>query len=239
MFNIINDTIVVVSPINGGPSQKLGIQSGDRIVMVDSINVASIGIENNGVIKKLAKRKEFEGKVGQQAYIASPEGLSAERLYLVGCGKSKDSISNVDVDKILNSVISSIKSSKSKNTAICFPSIKYSDNSHSDSWFLQKTSTFLENKVYTYDAKLNKKNKAINHLKKVNIYLDSSLSANKQAKALKTGQVVGRGMNVAKDLANLPGNICTPSYLASTSRSAAKVWSILLYILTFSCAVSC
>ena len=51
-FNIINDTIVVVSPINGGPSQKLGIQSGDRIVMVDSINVASIGIENNDDIKR-------------------------------------------------------------------------------------------------------------------------------------------------------------------------------------------
>ena len=183
--------------------------------------------DSNGVIKKLAKRKEFEGKVGQQAYIASPEGLTAERLYLVGCGKSKDSISNEDVDKILNSIISSIKSSKSKNTAICFPSIKYSDNSYSDSWFLQKTSTFLENKVYTYDAKLNKKNKAINHLKKVNIYLDSSLSANKQRKALKTGQVVGQGMNAAKDLANLPGNVCTPSYLASNSRSAAKNYTKL------------
>ena len=44
-FNIIEDTIVVVSPINGGPSEKLGILSGDRIVKVDSINVAGIGIE--------------------------------------------------------------------------------------------------------------------------------------------------------------------------------------------------
>jgi len=56
-FNIIDDTIVVVSPINGGPSQKLGIQSGDRIVVVDSINVASIGIENSGVVKKLRGEK--------------------------------------------------------------------------------------------------------------------------------------------------------------------------------------
>ena len=72
-----------------------------------------------------------------------------------------------------------------------------------------------------------KKNKAINYLKKVSIYLDSSLSANKQRKALKTGQVVGQGMNAAKDLANLPGNICTPSYLASTSRSAAKKYAKL------------
>ena len=181
----------------------------------------------NGVIKKLAKRKEFEGKVGQQAYIASPEGMSADRLYLIGFGKSKDSLSSEDLDKTLNSIINSIKSSKSKNVSICFPSLKYSNDSNNDSWFLQKMSTFLENKVYTYDAKLNKKNKAINHLKKVSVYLDSSLSANKQRKALKTGQVVGQGMNAAKDLANLPGNICTPSYLASTSRSEAKKYAKL------------
>ena len=188
---------------------------------------AKIDKITNGVIKKLAKRKDFEGKVGQHAYVAFPEGLSAERLFLVGCGKSSDSLCNEDLEKILNSIINSIKSSKCKNASICFPSLKYSNNSHNDSWFLQKTSTFLENRVYTYDAKLNKKNKAINHLKKVNIYLDSSLAANKQRKALKTGQVVGQGMNAAKDLANLPGNICTPSYLASTSRSAAKNYTKL------------
>ena len=56
-FNIIDDTIVVVSPINGGPSEKLGIISGDRIVEVDSSNVASIGIENSGVIKRLRGEK--------------------------------------------------------------------------------------------------------------------------------------------------------------------------------------
>ena len=34
-FNIFRDTIMVVSPISGGPSEKLGIMSGDRIVTVD------------------------------------------------------------------------------------------------------------------------------------------------------------------------------------------------------------
>ena len=204
-------------------SLVLGVNEGRVLNPLSS----KIDKATNGVIKKLAKRKEFEGKVGQQAYIASPDGLSAERLYLIGFGKPKDSLSNEDINKILNSTINSIKSSKSKNTSICFPSLKYSSNSHSDSWFLQKMSTFLESKVYTYDAKLNKKNKAINHLKKVNLYLDSSLSLSKQRKALKTGQIVGQGVNAAKDLANLPGNICTPSYLASTSRSAAKNYAKL------------
>lgn len=56
-FNIIEDTIVVISAISGGPSEKLGIQSGDRIVVVEGEDVASIGIENKGVIDRLRGEK--------------------------------------------------------------------------------------------------------------------------------------------------------------------------------------
>ncbi len=52
-FNIMNDTIMVVSPIAGGPSEKLGIQAGDRIVKIDGENVAGIGIKNKDVTDKL------------------------------------------------------------------------------------------------------------------------------------------------------------------------------------------
>ena len=52
-FNIIEDSIVVISPISGGPSEKLGIKSGDRIISIENKNVASIGIRNEEVIKNL------------------------------------------------------------------------------------------------------------------------------------------------------------------------------------------
>ena len=56
-FNIIEDSIVVVAAISGGPSEKLGIQSGDRIVEVAGKDVASINIKNEGVIKRLRGEK--------------------------------------------------------------------------------------------------------------------------------------------------------------------------------------
>ena len=56
-FSIINDTIVVVAPIAGGPSEKLGILSGDRIVYVDKELVANVKIKNEDVIKKLRGKK--------------------------------------------------------------------------------------------------------------------------------------------------------------------------------------
>ena len=56
-FNIIKDSIVVVAPISGGPSEKLGIKSGDRIIEVDGEDVASVNIKNEGVIKRLRGEK--------------------------------------------------------------------------------------------------------------------------------------------------------------------------------------
>ena len=52
-FNIFDDTIVVLTPLSGGPSEALGIQSGDKIIAVDGQIVAGIGINNSGVMKAL------------------------------------------------------------------------------------------------------------------------------------------------------------------------------------------
>lgn len=52
-FNIFKDTIHVVSPLSGGPSEKLGIRAGDKIVKVDGENVASVGMTNQKVVSML------------------------------------------------------------------------------------------------------------------------------------------------------------------------------------------
>lgn len=52
-FGIVRDTIYVVAPLTGGPSEKLGIQSGDQIIKVDGKTVAGTGITNNDVFKLL------------------------------------------------------------------------------------------------------------------------------------------------------------------------------------------
>lgn len=52
-FGIIRDTIYVVAPLTGGPSEKLGIQSGDQIINVDGKTVAGTGITNRDVFDLL------------------------------------------------------------------------------------------------------------------------------------------------------------------------------------------
>lgn len=52
-FGIIRDTIYVVAPLTGGPSEKLGIQSGDQIISVDGQTVAGTGVTNRDVFDLL------------------------------------------------------------------------------------------------------------------------------------------------------------------------------------------
>lgn len=63
-FNILHDTLMVVSPISGGPSEKVGITAGDKIIEVDGIGIAGIGLQNSDVQDKLRGKKGTKVVVG-------------------------------------------------------------------------------------------------------------------------------------------------------------------------------
>ena len=52
-FNILNDTILIISPTPGGPSEKIGIMAGDRIIIINGEKVTGIGMNTTGVQKRL------------------------------------------------------------------------------------------------------------------------------------------------------------------------------------------
>jgi carboxyl-terminal processing protease len=63
-FNIIKDTIRVIAPIAGGPSEKIGIRAGDRLVKVEDKNMAGVKITNKEVFEKLRGKSGTVVKVG-------------------------------------------------------------------------------------------------------------------------------------------------------------------------------
>lgn len=52
-FNILDDTIMIVATIAGGPSEKVGLMAGDKIIKVEKEIVAGVGIDNKGVAERL------------------------------------------------------------------------------------------------------------------------------------------------------------------------------------------
>ncbi|MDR1984651.1 MAG: S41 family peptidase [Prevotellaceae bacterium] len=56
-FTLMEDTLVVIMPVSGGPSERVGIQAGDKIVGVDSQNIAGVNITNDKIYKLLRGKK--------------------------------------------------------------------------------------------------------------------------------------------------------------------------------------
>nr|WP_240163956.1 S41 family peptidase [Spirosoma taeanense] len=62
-FNIYKDTVYVVTPISGGPSETAGIMSGDKIIKVDNTPLAGSNIENSTVFKALRGKRGTDVKL--------------------------------------------------------------------------------------------------------------------------------------------------------------------------------
>ena len=56
-FNILNDTLTIIAPISGGPSEKVGIIDGDRIISVDGEKIAGVQLTNEKAFSLLRGTK--------------------------------------------------------------------------------------------------------------------------------------------------------------------------------------
>jgi leucyl aminopeptidase len=75
---------------------------------------------------------------------------------------------------------------------------------------------------YQYSQTLNKRRKPPRTLKRVTIAAGTLCTAADARRAIRAGTATGQGANLTRELVNLPGNICTPKYLASEARRLAR-----------------
>ncbi len=59
-FNMMTDTVIVINPIPGGPSESIGIRAGDRIIKVEDETIAGVNIDTQDVVRKLKGPKGTE-----------------------------------------------------------------------------------------------------------------------------------------------------------------------------------
>ena len=108
-FNIIHDTIRVVNPIIGGPSEKLGIKAGDKIIKVNDKSVAGIKITNKEVFANL------RGKSGTQVLVqVLRSGQKAPLSFDITRGKIP--IYSIDISYMLTKDVGFIKISRFAGT---------------------------------------------------------------------------------------------------------------------------
>ena len=110
-FRLEKDTIAIVNVIKGGPSEKVGIMAGDRIIYVDDTLVASQKLENEDVMRKLKGPKGT--KVNVRVLRRGVEGLLDYTI-------TRDAIPtySVDIAYMLDDAIGYLKLSKFSATTV-------------------------------------------------------------------------------------------------------------------------
>ena len=104
-FNIQNDTIMVVDVISGGPSEKVGILPGDRIIEVNDSSFVGKDINNNKVLKTLRGPKDTKVNVGIK------RNSSKETLYFT-ITRGDIPVNSVDIAYAITPKIGYIKVSR-------------------------------------------------------------------------------------------------------------------------------
>ncbi|NQY03053.1 MAG: leucyl aminopeptidase [Halieaceae bacterium] len=170
---------------------------------------------NGGSISQLLSLGDFAGKAGQSHLL--PGTGAAARLLLIGCGKQADMDSGAG-RAFGEHVAKALAGLKAKDAVLFLDDMKDSDALCE---LLPYAARLVTTARYRYNETLSKPKPAA-QLGKLVVSIGNGLSTRDANRLLSQGQQTGDGVNVARELANLPGNICTPNYLAKEARKLGR-----------------
>lgn len=183
-----------------------------------SASAKSIDAMCNKRISAIVKKGDFDGKMGHTLLLDNPAGIEAERIMLVGAGSQKK-LSLKSFRKMHAHVLNALKKANIKDAALYTTELEIKDTSVDDKT-RHATEAILEGN-YTFDQ-LKSTDKKAATLKSITLNVQNKKELPKAQQALKTAKAISAGMDIARTLGNLPGNICTPTYLAKQAVQQSK-----------------
>ena len=170
-----------------------------------------------GYIGALLKRGDMEGKTGSALLLQRLPHVAAERVLLVGLGPEREFGDRAYRDAIHHAV-ATLNQAGIADAMLCLSAaVKDRDLA----WRVNQAVIVASAAVYRFD-RMKSKRESSRGLRKLSLLVEDRAEVRASEAALKGGIAVAGGMNLAKDLANLPGNVCTPTYLAQAARTLAK-----------------
>lgn len=206
----------------------------------------ALDVATRGLVTRLIKLGDFEGKRGTNLMLHEVAGIGATRVLLVGLGKEADFGDKAFADAV-RTALRGLATTRAANVLWCLAQGGSQTGAQAGSpsrsasrdigWRVISTITLIREAGYRLHERFPElKRKLANGngngnnakgndkplgLRKVVLAVDAS-EAKAAAQAVIRGVAIANGMELTKDLGNLPSNICTPTYLADTARGIAR-----------------
>ena len=189
----------------------------------------------NGMISRLINNNQLNAKREHIDVLLDHTGLQAQCIVLVGVG-IPESLSTQKTRKLMSTLINTLE--KRNITSVAISLADYTDaNSGTDASAQAEAAQLLVEACYSCQYKYTEtlgKNKALLKepvLEKFELIIENSVYEGTVKRHIAIGQAIGEGTNLTKDLSNMPGNVCTPTYLAQTAQQIGKEFGIATSVL--------
>ena len=172
-----------------------------------------------GYISNLIRRGDLEGKLGQTLLLHSVPNTLCDRVLLIGCGRERE-LGDSHYRKIVAKAANTLNDIGAMEAVcyLCELNVKGRDTA----WKVRNTVEAVADALYRFDQLKTKKDTARRPLRKLVLSVPRRRDLAMGEEAIRVGKAVADGVKLARDLGNLPSNLCTPGYLANQAQDLAK-----------------
>ena len=171
-----------------------------------------------GLVARLIARGEFKGKYCQTAYLHAPAGLKFSRALLIGLGKRAD----LDVRRVGGAVVAAARFLAGKRCkSVALPPLGRAPRGPSLTESVEAVAEGLERSTFRIGTHKTDKGDRPAPIERAFVAGLTASQLSSARRAVEVGQAIGAGVNLARELVNLPGNLLSPGQLADRARAVA------------------
>jgi leucyl aminopeptidase len=169
-------------------------------------------------ISNILRSGDMDGKLGSTLILHNVPNTLCDRVMLVGLGKERE-FKDKAFRQAIASAVKALDATGATEAAIYLTEVPV--KRHEMEWKIEQTVTVAMESIYRFEQMKSKQDEARRSLRKLVLNVTRRNELAQGEAAMARGVAIAEGVLLAKNLANLPGNLCTPAYLAEQALALA------------------
>ena len=182
----------------------------------------------SGYIADIVRRGDMEGKAGTTLLLHNVPGTLCDRILMVGLGKEKD-FREKEFISAIRTTVKTLNETGAFDASIFLTELAV--KKRSIAWRVRQTAIVALDATYRFDQFKSKKDEVRRPLRKLTLAVERRSELALAEEGLSQGLAIAEGMTQAKNLGNMPANICHPTYLGEQARAMAEEFGLNCEIL--------
>ncbi len=181
-----------------------------------SLSAELIDRASNGYVSEIIRRGDMEGKLGATLLLHNVRGTLADRVLLVGLGKERD-FRDREFRSAIRSAVKLLNETGSYEAVVYLTEEKV--KRREVAWRVEHAVIVAMEAVYRFEQMKSQPTEVRRPLRKLTLSVPQRSDLTAGERAAVRGLSIAHGMDLARDLGNMPGNICTPTFLAERAEA--------------------